>query len=171
MMPSSPAVLVVAATKYGATVEIAEHIGGVLAERGLDVTVSSPDEVGEIEAFQAVVLGSAIYVGRWRKEATSIVDAIASAEPAPMVWLFSSGPIGDPPKPEGDPAEVERLAAAIDAVEHVVFAGKLDRSALSVGDRMVVGALRAPDGDFRDWDAITSWAHRIADALVGTSSD
>ncbi len=41
-------VLVTAATKYGATGEVARAIGDVLAERGLDTTVVPPEDVGSI---------------------------------------------------------------------------------------------------------------------------
>jgi flavorubredoxin len=44
-------VLVTAATEYGATGEIAQAIGAVLSERGLDTTVASPEQV------QAIVRG------------------------------------------------------------------------------------------------------------------
>jgi menaquinone-dependent protoporphyrinogen oxidase len=48
---------------------------------------------------------------------------------------------------------------------HQVFSGKLDRSALSHVERLMVRAPRAPEGDFRDWDAIRAWARAVAAAL------
>ncbi len=56
-------VLATAASKYEATGEITQTIGGVLAERGFEVTVIPPEEVGAIEDHDAVVLGSAVYMG------------------------------------------------------------------------------------------------------------
>jgi len=53
-------VLVTAATKYGATGEIAQAIGDVLAEAGFDTVVIPPEEVGTVEEYDAVVLGSAV---------------------------------------------------------------------------------------------------------------
>jgi menaquinone-dependent protoporphyrinogen oxidase len=81
------------------------------------------------------------------------------------VWLFSSGPIGDPPKPEEDPVDVAGILAATRAREHRVFAGKLVRKQLSFGDKAIAVALRVPEGDFRDWAAIKGWAAEIAAAL------
>jgi menaquinone-dependent protoporphyrinogen oxidase len=81
------------------------------------------------------------------------------------VWLFSSGPVGDPPKPEEDPVDVAEVLAATRAREHRVFAGKLVRKQLAFPERAIVTALRVPDGDFRDWAAITGWAGAIATAL------
>ena len=59
------------------------------------------------------------------------------------------------------------VMAATGARGHAVFAGKLVRSQLRFGDRAIAAALRAPDGDFRDWDAIRAWAASIAEGLAG----
>jgi menaquinone-dependent protoporphyrinogen IX oxidase len=81
------------------------------------------------------------------------------------VWLFSSGPVGDPPKPEEDPVDVADLLAATEAREHRVFPGKLVRKQLSFPERAIVSVLRVPEGDFRDWTEIRKWAAGIADTL------
>jgi menaquinone-dependent protoporphyrinogen oxidase len=81
------------------------------------------------------------------------------------VWLFSSGPVGDPPKPEEDPVDVADLLAASDAREHRIFAGKLVRRQLSFPERAIVSALRVPEGDFRNWTEIRQWAADMADAM------
>ena len=85
------------------------------------------------------------------------------------MWLFSSGPVGDPPKPEEDPVDVADLVATTNACEHRVFAGKLVRKQLNFPERAIVSALRVPEGDFRDWTEIRQWAAGIADALGGRS--
>ena len=59
-------VLVSAGTKHGATAEIAERIGEVLTTRGFEVEVTDPAEVGDLDPFDALVLGSAVYAGHWR---------------------------------------------------------------------------------------------------------
>jgi menaquinone-dependent protoporphyrinogen oxidase len=81
------------------------------------------------------------------------------------VWLFSSGPVGDPPKPEEDPVDIAEILAATKARGHRLFAGKLDRSQLRFPDKAIVVALRVQEGDFRDWVEITGWAAGIAGAL------
>jgi len=70
------------------------------------------------------------------------------------VWLFSSGPVGDPPKPGADPVDAATMSTASGARDHRVFSGKLDRSLLRFTDKAIATALRAPAGDFRDWDEI-----------------
>jgi menaquinone-dependent protoporphyrinogen oxidase len=94
------------------------------------------------------------------------VERAADDLAARPVWLFSSGPIGEPPKPEEDPVDVAEIVESTSARDHRVFAGRLERSRLGFGERAVVAALRAPDGDFRDWDEIRGWATAIADELT-----
>ena len=158
-------VLVSAATKYGATAEIAQAIAAVLGEHGLEVTVLPPEQVEEVDGYDAAVLGSAVYAGHWLKAARTLVDRCGDALAARPVWLFSSGPIGDPPKPEEDPVDVAEILAATAAREHRVFAGKLVRKQLSFGDKAIAVALRVPEGDFRDWADIKGWAAEIAATL------
>ena len=158
-------VLVTAATKYGATGEIAQAIGEVLREHGLDATVGSPEAATTVDGYDAVVLGSAVYAGRWLKPARELVDRCRDAVAARPVWLFSSGPVGDPPKPEEDPVDVAGIVAATGARDHRVFAGRLVRRRLRFADKAVAAALRVPDGDFRDWTEIRGWAAGIAEAL------
>jgi menaquinone-dependent protoporphyrinogen oxidase len=158
-------VLVTAATKYGATTEIAAAIAEVLGDHGLEATVLPPDQVEGVDGYDAIVVGSAVYAGHWLKPARELVDRLNSELANRPVWLFSSGPVGDPPKPEEDPVDVADLLAATDAREHRVFAGKLVRKQLSFPERAIVSALRVPEGDFRVWTEIRQWAAGIADAL------
>jgi menaquinone-dependent protoporphyrinogen oxidase len=162
-------VLVTAASKYGATAEIGQAIGEVLGEHGLDPTVVPPERVGGLDGFDAVVVGSAVYAGHWLKPARELVDRLGGEPAGRPVWLFSSGPVGDPPKPDEDPVDVAEVLAATGAREHRVFAGKLLRKQLSFPERAIVSALRVPEGDFRDWAEVRRWATGIADALTGRS--
>jgi len=159
-------VLVCAASKYGATSEIAQAVADVLAGRGCEVTVLPPEKVGAVEEFDAVVLGSAVYMGQWMKPARELAERSASALAARQVWLFSSGPIGEPAKPADDPVDVTKILQATKARDHQIFTGKLVKKDLSFPDRAIVSAIRAQEGDFRDWAQIRDWATGIADALL-----
>jgi menaquinone-dependent protoporphyrinogen oxidase len=158
-------VLVCAATKYGATGEIANAVADVLAENGLEVTVIPPEQAGAIEQFDAVVLGSAVYMGQWMKPARELVDRSAAALAARPVWLFSSGPVGEPAKPAENPVDVSKILQSTKARDHRVFTGRLVRKHLSFPDRAMASAIRAAEGDFRDWAEIRAWAAGIASAL------
>jgi len=155
-------VLVTAASKHGATAEIAEVIGDQLTKSDIDVIVMPIGDVTAIDEYDAVVLGSAVYAGQWLAPAKDFVRAHAAEMATRPVWLFSSGPIGDPPKPGDDPVDAAAMVSATAARAHVIFAGKLDRSALGFAEKAITLALRAPYGDFRQWDVIRSWASGIA---------
>ena len=158
-------ILVSAASKHGATAEIAAAVAETLSDRGFRVTLKNPIEVGHLGRYSAVVLGSAVYAGRWLEPARTLAERVGHELAGRSVWLFSSGPIGDPPQPGEDPVDANAMIEATAARGHKVFAGRLERSRLSFGERAIVRALRAPEGDFRDWDDITAWAEEIATAL------
>jgi menaquinone-dependent protoporphyrinogen oxidase len=82
-----------------------------------------------------VVLGSAVYAGHWLKPAKELVDRSGAALATKPVWLFSSGPVGEPPKPEEDPVDVAEILEATRAREHRVFAGKIVKKQLSFPER------------------------------------
>jgi menaquinone-dependent protoporphyrinogen oxidase len=160
-------VLVTAASRHGATHEIAEAIAEGIARRGVEAQVQPAEELTTLDGYDAYVIGSAVYVGRWLDQARELVEAHAAPLASRPVWLFSSGPLGPPEnlKPEGDPVDVEALIETTDAVEHRVFAGRLDRKLLSLAEKALVVAVRAPEGDFRDWEDVDAFADRIATSL------
>jgi menaquinone-dependent protoporphyrinogen oxidase len=155
-------VLITYATRHGSTTGIAEALGAEMVSAGLDVDVRPMAEVDRLGNYQAVVLGSAVYVGRWLPEAVSFIEERAATLAERPVWLFSSGPVGEPePKPAGDPEGVAELVDLISARDHRVFAGKIDRAELSLGEKVIVSVVRAPEGDFRDFSAVASYAREI----------
>lgn len=153
------------ASKYGSTHEVAEVIAEEL--RGAnDVELHDAAEIDGFGAASAVVLGSAIYGGRWLEPARQLIERHGSELARRPTWLFSVGPIGDPPKPDdAGPDGIDGAIATTKARDHAVFAGKLDRAVLTRVERLMTRALRAPEGDFRDWDAIRAWARGIAAEL------
>lgn len=163
-------VLVSYATKYGATKEIAEKIGDLLREAGMHVDVLSVEQVTDLTPYGAVILGSAVYVGKWRREAVTFLEDFASELSEKAVWLFSSGPTG-----EGDPVELmkgwefpedlEETAEQIQPVDITVFHGNLNSERMSFVEKMLIKGIRAPVGDFRDWNSIEHWANEIVTAL------
>ena len=163
-------VLVTAASRQGATYAIAEAIGHTLKTRGLNATVAEPDEIVDVAAYDALVIGSAIYMGHWLEPATALVQRIAPTLSARPVWLFSSGPVGNPKrklvqKMTADPVELPELLASTRAREHRIFAGKLTGDGLPGPQRLSLLIFRGIDGDWRDWPAIEQWAGEIADSL------
>ena len=159
-------VLVTAASKHGATAGIAEAIKETLSTHGIDANLKPIEDVQSIDGYQAVVIGSGVYAGRWLKPAREFVKRNENELKQRKVWLFSSGPVGDPPKPVEESPEFAQMKTATGAIEHKVFSGKVDPKALSLPERAMVAALHAPTGDFRDFDAIRAWAAGIARSIA-----
>jgi menaquinone-dependent protoporphyrinogen oxidase len=163
-------VLVAYASKYGSTAGIAERVGQALREAGLEAEVQHAEKVDDLAPYGAVVLGSAVYAGQWLKEAATFLTENEAALAERPVWLFSSGPTG-----EGDPVELmkgwrfpENLQPVADRIgvrDLAFFGGVLDPQKLSFPEKMIVRALKAPTGDFRDWDSIEAWAGSVAETL------
>lgn len=163
-------VLVAAATRHGATVEIADRIAADLADRGIAVDVEELQDVDDVRRYEAVVLGSAIYFGTWLKEAIHFVDAHADELGERPTWLFGSGSIvGNPPVADDPnairPSLVEKLVASTHAREHMLFGGKLDSSELGRCEKLPVRLARGREGDWRDWAQVDAWANSIAAQL------
>ena len=165
-------VLVAYGTKHGATAEIAQVIADTLRVAGLQVDVQRARRVRfrSLEPYRAVVLGSAVYTGRWRLDAVRLLRRPQLK--AREVWLFSSGPVG---KDKGDPEQLEKwtkpprvreIAESIGVREHVVFGGMVAEDAGFIRKKMarnIPPELR----DRRDWHQIEAWAQSIATALTG----
>jgi menaquinone-dependent protoporphyrinogen oxidase len=164
-------VLVTAASQQGSTYGIAEAIGRTLRSRGLDVTVAEPHTVARVDDYDAFVVGSAIYMGRWLDGGVEFVRRFASDLAGRPVWLFSSGPVGDPQrklvqKMTADPLELPELLRLTRAREHRIFAGKLSGAGLSGPRRLPLLVFRGIEGDWRDWSSVERWAAEIGEALV-----
>lgn len=166
-------VLVTYASKYGATSEIAEKIGQVLREAGLRTEVLPTDRVSDLTPYKAVVLGSAVYLGQWRKEAVKFLQANQESLSERQVWLFSSGPTG-----EGEqaafmnsrclPDKLQPMADLVAPHDIAVFHGATDLGKLNFIEKWMLTNTNTPIGDFRDWEVITSWATAIANKLRQT---
>ena len=163
-------VLVAYATKRGATAEIAEKIGDVIRNSDIQVDVLPAEQVRDIASYTAVVLGSAAYIGQWQKDAVSLLRDNEKTLSEMPVWLFSSGPTG-----EGDPVELLKgwlypngLKSVIERIRPrgiTVFHGVVTTDRLNFLEKWMLKNVKSPIGDFRDWDAIATWANSITEEL------
>ncbi|MFF0203723.1 flavodoxin domain-containing protein [Streptomyces sp. NPDC005017] len=158
-------VLVAYGTTNGSTAQIAEAVAGVLRGRGLAADVAPARSVTSVAPYDAVVLGGALYAGRWHKDARRFARRHGrELSPRPL-WLFSSGPL-DATASERDIPPVPGVRKALvrlDAREHITFGGRLEEGAKGMVARMILRSGKG--GDFRDFGAIEAWAGRVADEL------
>ena len=158
--------LVAYASKHGATAEIAAAIAEAVSADGIDVRLLPAADVHTVAEYDAVILGSAVYIGHWLDPARELAIREAGALRERDVWIFSSGPIGDPPRPAEHAVDVSEITDLVQPREHQLFGGKIDREHLGFVERALVIALRVADGDSRDWDEIRRWAEAIRAHLL-----
>ena len=184
-------VQVVFASRHGGTAGIADRIEDILLKRGLDVVLVDAKTHPDTSGFDAFVIGSGVYMGRWLQEGVEFLERNQSLLATKPVWLFSSGPVGivkaeagsDPLEPALGPADgpgsgghkqIAALSEVIHPRDHHVFSGVYDPSdpAKSFSERLVrmmpAAKSTLPAADFRDWVEIENWAHAIASQLVPT---
>jgi menaquinone-dependent protoporphyrinogen oxidase len=185
-------VLVVHASRHGSTKGIAERIGAALRDAGHQATVVGATGANWVVGYDAFVVGSGVYMGRWLDEGLEFLEQNRASLEGRPVWLFSSGPLRGSAKEKAgvDPVEgalgpadgpgsggrkkLEALIAEINPRDHRVFDGAYDPSdpPKVLSERFVRWMPAAkgilPPGDFRNWDAIDAWAAEIAAALERT---
>ena len=164
----SAPVLIAYATKHGSTAEIAEAIGADLRAMGCEAEVRPVADVWEVGRYGTVVVGSAVYHGRWRRDALDFLARFESDLATRRTWLFSSGPTGGTPEsdakvgavlareaPPPAPADVRRIAERICAIGHETFGGRVCDGMSGFLERWM------PRGDWRDFDQVRAWARMI----------
>lgn len=174
-------VLVAYASKHGSTRGIAERIGDRLKTAGLTVDVLPVGQVKDSGAYDAAVIGSALFMYHWMGEARTFAKVNRGSLAGKPIWLFSSGPTGDEtvdkkgrsllePTVMG-PKELSELRAELQPRDHRIFFGSWSSNYKPIGaaekfTHLMPGAWQSiPSGDWRDWPAIEAWADSIAAAL------
>lgn len=153
-------VLLVAASRHGATTGIAEVISDTLRREGITVHMFDPDDLVHVQDFDVVILGSAIYDKTWLPEMTDfIIDYRVELLHMP-VYLFSSGPVGMQGSNGG--VIVEDIVRLTHAREHKVFHGALHKHTMRPMERLRARLAHVPEGDERDWGNIIAWARHLA---------
>jgi menaquinone-dependent protoporphyrinogen oxidase len=158
-------VLVAYASKRGSTAEIARAIADALEAAGLEVDLEPAGEVDAIDAYDAVVLGSAVYIKRWRGDAKHFLHKHRRELAQRPLWIFSSGPVGDPTNDDPAWSEPRRIVAAVEdlgARDHVVFGGSVPSEPHGFMEQAMADDTPEEYRDRRNWDDIRSWAKGIA---------
>lgn len=167
-----PRVLVASASRHGSTREVAAALARALRRSaagrcgGLSAELVPVELRSNPSFFDAVVLGSAVYAGRWLEPAQAYVSAVASALRSRSTWLFSSGLVCYEPMTSDEDGNARWIAESLSARGHQVFPGRVERRLLSAAERRLWDTESASTGDFRDWRSIHQWAEEIATDLV-----
>ncbi len=157
-------VLVAYGSKRRSTAEIAGRIGDTLRGLGLETRVVAANEVRNAEAYDAVIVGGALYAFRWHRHARRFVRRSAEVLRQRDTWFFSSGPLDDSAKSEIAPvAGVQKLMALVGAQGHITFGGRLAPDAKGfIASKMA----QTRAGDWRDLGQIDAWAREVGQRLA-----
>jgi menaquinone-dependent protoporphyrinogen oxidase len=157
-------VLITYASKYGSTGGVADAIGKELCSKGMAADVVLIKNVRNVSSYQGVVIGSAIYMGKWMSEAVDFVKSNKdSMRQVPVAYFLVCMTLSQPT--ENKQAEVlsymDPVLKAVPEIRPVgigTFAGALDYNNLSWLNKKILKSKGTPEGDFRDWNAIRAWA-------------
>ena len=161
-------VLVAYASKHGSTAEIAEAVAGEIRAGGHEVDCLEAGSTHSIEGYDAVVIGSAVYIKRWRGDAKHFLRKHADELAGMPFWVFSSGPTGDPADDDPEwvePPRIMRKAEELGVREHVVFGGRVPPEGGGIPGKGMRNSVPPEFQDRRDWDEIRAWARGIAAEL------
>jgi menaquinone-dependent protoporphyrinogen oxidase len=159
-----PKTLIAYASKHGSTHEVAEQVADVLRAGGLDVDVRAASSVEDVDAYDAVVIGGALYMGHWHRDARRLLNRLGDKLHERPVFVFGMGPIDLEQKSvEGARKQVDHALAKVPEVEPV--------SVAIFGGVVHPGELHFPfnhmhETDARDPEAIRAWADDIAAVLM-----
>jgi menaquinone-dependent protoporphyrinogen oxidase len=167
-------ILVAYATRLGSTTDVAETIGQVLRDAGADVEVLPVAEVTDLDGYDAVVLGSAIRVG---KPLPELVQFARQHELAlsglPVAYFVVCATMK-----EDTPEHRDTVLGYLDPLRHIkeplsigLFAGAFEYGKVNRLVRWFLKALHAPEGDWRKWDEIRSWAADLATRLAQRTAE
>jgi menaquinone-dependent protoporphyrinogen oxidase len=169
-------ILVGFAGVHGSTEQIAQRIAGTLRQGNMAVDVAPLEQAPGPEAYDAVVLGSAIHNQSWLPAASGFVHRHQAGLLSRPVWLFSVGMSDGLPRLVRHAARAgqdRRLADALrDLVRprgHALFSGVCRADQLPRWAGFLFRCAGGRFGDYRDWAQIDGWARGITRSLGAAS--
>jgi len=173
-------VLVAYASYCGTTGGVAEAIGRVFCDAGVDTDIRLVKNVDDVSAYSAVVVGSAVRSTSWYPEAIEFVRKHRQTlSGIPVAYFLTCLALYEDSE-AGRKVAQSYMDPVLNAVPDVrpldtgLFPGVLDYGKMNMMIRMVMKSKMkskgVPEGDFRDWNAISSWAGGLPSRLVGTGT-
>jgi menaquinone-dependent protoporphyrinogen oxidase len=169
-------VLVTYASHTGTTQDIADDIAVSLIEAGFSVDVCPMSNVKVMNSYQVVVIGTAIRREKPLPEALDFVTKFRAPLRHIPIAVFSVGADMRLDTPENREKTLRYLKPLLQEINQPVdvglFAGKVDTGELSMWWRMLApkdDAGKVPEGDWRDWNKIRSWAEQLAASLANSA--
>jgi menaquinone-dependent protoporphyrinogen oxidase len=163
-------VLVVYGTGSGCATGVAERIGKALQDEGASVEVVPAKDAPGAGEYDAVVVGSGVRAGNWHQSVKDWVTRNAAVLKDQRVALYTVclTLASDPGKTDEVRAYTGQLVtdSGVVPVDIGLFAGWNEPKQFSFIERTIMKMMKAPEGDFRDWEAIDAWAKTVAPVLL-----
>ncbi len=157
-------ILVTYGTRNGSTREVAEAVARTLAELELEVTTAPAAAAGDLSAFDGIVVGGSLYMGRLHPDAMGLLRRQRRLLERTPFAVFALGPkTAAEHDLAGARRQLEHNLAKVDGLEPravVVFGGVVDPAKLRFPFS------RLPASDARDWAAIDAWAREVGMLLA-----
>ena len=159
-------VLVAYASKHGSTAEIAAAVADEIRRHGVEADCRPAGDVDDVAGYDGVVVGSAVYMGRWQGAARHLLHRYRGELAERPLWIFSSGPVGeDADQSWSEPGAVVKQAEKLGVRDHVVFGGSLPDEPEGFVQKAMVRDMPEELRDLRDFDQIRGWAAGIAETV------
>lgn len=156
----SERILVTYGTKHGSTRDVADVVAETLNKHGLDVETLPTDRVETLAPYSGVVLGGALYTGRWHPDAVRFLKRHRDALEGLPLAVFAMGPrTMEDSDVAASRAQLDNSLSKVPELEPVavaVFGGVIDPAKLRFPFN------RMPAIDARDWAAIRAFAADLA---------
>jgi menaquinone-dependent protoporphyrinogen oxidase len=157
--------LIAYASKAGSTIEIATHLAEMLSSKGIQVDLIPVEKVTDLSVYQSVILGSAIRVGRILPEAMKFVENYQIELQSKTFGIFIVCMTLNQDTEENRKIVSDYLIpvrALVKPASEGMFAGVMDLKKLNLLEKLMIKAMKAPLGDFRDWEKIETWGGLVS---------
>lgn len=161
--------LVVYASATGCTRGVAAQIAETVRCAGAEVDLRPVQDAPDPRGYDAVIVGSGVRVSQWRKPMRQWVAAHAGTLATRPVAFFTVGLILQmfPEKVDEVRAYTDPLIeqTGVHPVDVGLFTGWNQPDQFGRAERLMIRAMRAPVGDFRDLAAVTRWTASVGPCL------
>ena len=164
--------LVTYASRRGSTRDIADAIANTLTQAGLTVDVRSVGEVTCLAPYRAAIIGSGVRRSGFLPEALAFIERNAPhLAGIPVAYFAVCGLLKrDTPRTRVAASHFTdralKAAPAVSPVARASFAGRYEAPAMCPFMRLITRWKLFPSGDWRDWNAVRTWAEGLLPAIT-----
>ncbi|RLF96349.1 nitric oxide synthase [Thermococci archaeon] len=170
--------LIAYGTRYGSTTDIANKMGEILTEEGIDVKIVNlaEEKIDDVSNYDLIIIGSSIKIGSWTKKSLEFLERFESDLSKKKTAFFVSCLDANDPKKCKEAREnyLEKVAKKYPSIRPYklgLFGGVIDMKKYGFGTKLMVKALSKnlekqgidinKSNDFRNWEEIQNWTREL----------